>query len=273
VLKSAAFTHLGINREKDSGKRLDYERLEWLGDAYMELLASCFIFQTFGALPVGRCSQMREGLVKNTTLSRYFRMYNMGREAVVPTELKRVRDSVVPDELRDVIKVQGDMFEAFVAAVILSDPIHGVTTAGNWLKALWASTIKQEILEVHRKPELGQVAELGDEPSNALPAKVRLAQTIMVKGVVVRYEEQPSKKQLKDKLSGCPIFHVSAFLDGWGETNKFLGSGTGLSKKDAGEKAAQEALLNKKMMKTLEEKKRAYKEAQLETAEKLERPL
>jgi ribonuclease-3 len=41
----------------------------------------------------------------------------------------------------------GDIFEAYVAAVILSDPAGGLARAISWLKALWGMTLRKEIIQ------------------------------------------------------------------------------------------------------------------------------
>ena len=66
----------------------------------------------------------------------------------------------------------------------------------------------------------------------------------------------------RDKNLGLPLFAIGAYLDGWGETNKLLGIGTALGKKEAGFKAATVALENRKLMKVYEDKKKAFLEEQ-----------
>ncbi|KAL3960147.1 hypothetical protein ACCO45_005264 [Purpureocillium lilacinum] len=46
-LEKRAFTHPGVPRNGEES----YERLEWLGDAYIELAATGLIFKTFPKTP------------------------------------------------------------------------------------------------------------------------------------------------------------------------------------------------------------------------------
>jgi ribonuclease-3 len=236
-------------------QQLNYERLEWIGDAYIEIIASSFIFATFGRLKVGRCSQMRERLVCNQTLSKYFKAYNFGSRARVPSNVS------IHGESKDAIKVQGDMIEAFVAAVILSDADHGVARAAKWLKALWSRTIEQEIREIEREPDLKKCQEMmqgtGAAQDDKILSKVHLATAIKVPGVEIKYEDMGPPKPDKNnrKLS---LYTVGVFLTGWGEKKKLLGTGMAHSKKEAGQKAAWMALENKKMMKVYREKKSVF---------------
>lgn len=267
-LEEAAFTHPGRSQWQH------YERLEWLGDAYLELLASILISQTFPTLSSGRCSQMRERLIRNTTLADYFRQYGLHSRAKLPNDLGRAVGRGRSND-KDIIKTQADMFEAYTAAAIISDPTNGLSTVIQWLRRLWATTIKEDLQSL--KKEQTSSITTSATGADAVPATVapddgpkklcpkeELAALIVVKGVWLRYETLKCNK--KDKNSGLPLHAVGAYFDGWGETHKLLGTGTALSVKEAGQKAATDALQNKKLMKFFGGKKREYKEVMNKTA-------
>ena len=241
---------------------MSYERLEWLGDCYIELFATCFIFQTFGALAPGKCSQIREILVRNITLAAFCEKYGLPQRAILPREFSGgpMPPGSEAAKKSEVIKVHGDIFEAYVAAVILSDPENGLPRAATWLKALWSRTIERQIRDSKKKPTTMEVRELGQGAAKekpALPSKVQLANALVLKGVELLYEDEPSRRK-KDRDNGLPLFTVGVYLKGWGEERKFLGVGTAQGKREAGERAAQQALENKKVMKIYSEKKKAY---------------
>ncbi|KAJ3961343.1 hypothetical protein N0V92_001992 [Colletotrichum tropicale] len=242
---------------------LSYDRLEWLGDAYVELLSTCLIFQTFGGLPTGKCSQIREVLIKNANLGDYSTQYKLFERAILPAELDPNSKIAVKANPQEVRKVRGDLFEAYVAAVILSDA-DGLRRAGEWLRSLWSMTIKDKIESADRTPDIHVVKELGSSAApqeSRLPPKVELSKLIGAKGINIRYEDLPSAKQ-KDKLNKkLALFTIGVYLDGWGEKNKLLGVGSDLNKKEAGQKAATAALGNKKLMKTYQDKKVALYKA------------
>ena len=238
-LEKEVFTHPGWGAP-------NYERLEWLGDAYLEQIATCLISETFKSLPTGRCSQMREQLVRNSTLASYFREYGMKSRAILPVDFGGMDREHSKVSHKDMIKTQGDIFEAFVAGAILSDEENGLKNTAEWLKALWGRTILDQIAKAEK-------AETVVKP--VLPRE-RLAQRILTKGVGLRYGDIPNRKQ--DPRISMPLYTVGVYLDGWGETGKLLGVGTALSKKEAGQKAATVALENKKLMKLYSEKKDAY---------------
>lgn len=254
-LEETAFTHPGM------GLARNYERLEWLGDAYLELVASSLIFQTFTRTPSGRCSQLRELLIRNTTLAEYFRRYDLHLRARIPADVAasegRAKGS---SNDKDLIKTQGDMFEAYVAAVIVSDPAHGLARAVGWLKALWGHTIRDQI-EANERLLAAAAPCVVDAPGGGQRnPKDRLREIVWTQGVTIRYEDIPGDK--KDKHHGLPLFTVGVYVDGWGEYNKLLGTGTALQKKEAGHRAAAKALENKKLMKMYEAKRAALRDAE-----------
>ncbi|KAK2047526.1 RNase3 domain-containing protein [Colletotrichum somersetense] len=257
VLEVAAFTHPGAVKSK---AELSYDRLEWLGDAYTELISSSLIFQTFGGLPTGKCAQLRELLIRNANLGEYSAHYKLFERARLPREFKPNGNLPAVAKPHEIKKVSGDLFEAYVAAVILSDPVSGLSEATEWLKTLWARTIQDQIRNNARDVGMGMVKELGGTATveTQVPPKVRLNQVIGARGINIRYEDMPGGNK-KDKYNQkLALFTVGVYLDGWGEKNKLLGTGSDLNKKEAGQKAAQVALNNKKLMKVYEEKKRAF---------------
>lgn len=251
ALETAALTHSGVAQANSPS----YERLEWLGDAYTEVISSSLIFSTFGRYPVGKLSQLRELLIRNQSLGQFSKQYRLMERVKLPPEILASKEKVK--------KVPGDVFEAYVAAVILSDPEQGLQRAAEWLKALWSTVIKDQINDLSRNPEKRQVLELGGESavsSEVLP-KTRLAQLIQARGVALRYEDDggaPKKDKYNSKL---PVYTVKVVMDGWGEKNQFLGRGTGMSKREAGQKAAEMALLNQSLIKKYSQKKAALEAA------------
>ena len=255
TLEEAVFTHPGLSAN-------NYERLEWLGDAYLELIASALIYQTFQDTASGRCSQFREMLIRNTTLAGYFREYGLTTKAALPESLGKDRAlGRGRSSDKDPLKTQGDMFEAYVAAAITSDPNNGLANTTAWLKALFGRTIRDHIIANEKKQLNTSERETlrTDTRENNFSAKEQLRLAIGAKGINLRYVDVPGNRQDRDlKL---PLYSVGVYLDGWGEMNKLLGTGTALGKKEAGQKAAKMALENKKLIKVYEAKKKAFNEA------------
>lgn len=249
TLEVAALTHSGV----EAGQ--NYERLEWIGDAYLYLISSSLIHQTFKSLAPGKCAPLRERLVCNATLSGFSLRYNLHKRADFPAEFDlEGRRGGSKASKKERIKVLGDIFEAYVAAIILSDPEHGVERVSAWLKPLWASTLESQI-----RKEIG----LSGSQAAGVSVKTQLARAISIPGVRLRYEDVENNRD-RNRMDGdrAKGFSVAVYLDGWGETNKELGRATAISKKEAGEDAAENALANKQLMRVYMAKKQEYLAAQ-----------
>lgn len=227
ALEMSVFTHPALAQANDAA----YDRLEVLGDAYIELMATKLVWDRFPRVPAGRMSQIRELLVKNETLARFAEDYGFDRRVSVPANYS--------DQAKRWTKTKGDVFEAYVAAVILSHPIRGYQVAENWLRALWSPLLDNL---GHQKVEL--------------KAKEELARKVMVRGVRLEYlEEMPS---IQEKGSGTQTFFIGVYLTGWGWEKRHLGSGKGPSKVSAGDDAAHHALLKTHIISDLNAKKVAH---------------
>ncbi|OIW27473.1 ribonuclease III [Coniochaeta ligniaria NRRL 30616] len=245
-IEVASFTHPGMAQRQTD---MNYERLEWIGDAYLYVISCGLIYATFPTLSPGKCSQIRETLVKNITLCDFSLRYGFDKRANFPAEFGldgRPGGTKVSNKERT--KVLGDIFEAYVAAVVVSDPTNGFARATAWLKALWAGTIAKQIRE----------ASSLEKKAGELPPKTQLANLILAKGIKLRYEDAPGPSKKVSKDTRAPLYTINVYLDGWGETGKLLGWGTAPGKTEAGNKAAQCAMDNKKMIQVYAERKRAH---------------
>lgn len=144
----------------------------------------------------------------------------------------------------------GDVFEAYCAAIVLSyheDPMAGYAVLEEWLTALWQPTL---LLEKQRNcPSVGGGGDgdIGPEAtwgSLDLLAKQTLNQKLSGTSTKTSFRDLSpvDTRTLKDE--GKEIYHIGCYFTGWGWNDQFLGEGKGLSKKDAGMRAAKEALGN-----------------------------
>lgn len=216
TLRKAVFMHPGLSNNIEG----TYDRLEILGDAYIELIATKLVWSRFQEISSGRISQIRELLVKNETLSEYATKYGLDSRASVPQGYL--------DQPKRWTKTKGDIFEAYVAGVILSHPIDGFRMAEEWLTQLW----------------LPKLQDLGVQKSG-LQAKEALAKRIMGKGVKLNYIDEQPPVSLR---GGMQTFFIGVYLTGWGWDKKHLGSGQGRNKAIAGDEAAKQALLNEPLI-------------------------
>lgn len=172
----------------------------------------------------GRMSQKRELLVKNETLAEYALAYGFDKKARLPSDF----GTRGKNRTKLWTKTLGDMFEAYVAAVVLGDPASGFAMIEAWLTELWAPKLFQE--------DDGLAA-----PEN-MDAKVHLSQRVGGKGVVVEY--RPEKPPEIIRKEGKEKYDIGVYCTGWGWKEQFLGRGLGLSVKEAGIQAAMQALEN-----------------------------
>lgn len=237
-LEKAVFTHPA---ESDRNKKLatatlgqetNYDRLEILGDAYVEVIATQLIWDHFQDMPMpsGRMSQIREDLVKNETLAGFASQYGFDQRVSAPSELRA--------QSKRWVKVRADVFEAYIAAVALSNPVDGFEMVKKWLGQLW----------------LPRLALVGPEKSR-LRSKEQLANKVMGKGTQLRYVEEQPSKQLE---GGMQTFYIGVYLTGWGWHDQHLGSGSGLSKAAAGDQAAEQALQNSPLIDQVAAAKAAF---------------
>ncbi|KPI40415.1 Double-strand-specific pac1 ribonuclease [Cyphellophora attinorum] len=212
-LTKSTFTHKS-QAPNDVSK--SYDRLEWLGDAYIEVASTRLIFARYKNLPTGRSCDVREMLVKNETLSQYSLAYGFDKRI-------NINPSSKPTDGTSLIKLHGDIFEAYVGAIIQSDPIKGFEIAEDWLAALWEPLLKDV---------------QGEAPN--MVWKDELRRKIGSKGVKLNYvDERPAIIG-----RGIETYFIGVYLTGLGYDNQHLGSGQALNKKEAGMQAAAAALSN-----------------------------
>ena len=122
----------------ETPRELNYERLEFLGDAYLGVIASNLIFSHFPHLPPGKQTTLRSNLVNNETLMHFSRAYGFDEKLQISGFFAHhMRDSESPKGNKGFNKILADVFEAYVAAIVLSDPENGISRLEKWLKELW----------------------------------------------------------------------------------------------------------------------------------------
>ncbi|RII10716.1 hypothetical protein CUC08_Gglean006713 [Alternaria sp. MG1] len=194
---------------------LDYERLELLGDAYIELIASRALYNRFPHVDVPELCMWRERLVENVTLGKFSNAYGF------PDRLKH--RAVWDKNSKQYQKVVADIVEAYVAAVVLSDPENGFEAAEAWLTELWAPQL------------LGFREKIIENPQ----ARDELNKLVLGKSVkLLTKEERP----MTYDSNSVQCYHIGIYLTGWGYKDEWLGSGDGQNKVQAGVAAAADAL-------------------------------
>lgn len=204
ALLKQAVTHSSFANEQKINRQKHYERLEFLGDAVLELVSSDFLFQTHPEMPEGQLTKLRASMVcepalaycaKDLTLDGYIQL-GRGEEATGG----RFRDSIV-----------SDVMEAVIGAIYLDG---GMEPARTYIHRFILSDLENKQLFLDSKTNLQE------------------------------YMQQNLKKEFHYRLveeSGPE--HDKVFLVEVVMEDKVLGRGKGRTKKAAEQQAAYEALL------------------------------
>lgn len=200
-----ALTHPSAVKEGKSGGP-DNQRLEYLGDAVLQLVVSSLLMERFPGAGEGDLSTMRAELVRRENLAELALAMDL-------LDLVRVGPSLesAPPVAR--ATVAADAFEALVGAIFLD---------GSWPR------VRDALI-----PLFQDLPEPGERLKGA---KSTLQETIqgLFSGDVPVYEVTENPGQMDDERFFARVYHH----------HRLLGHGTGRSKKRAEEAAAALALQN-----------------------------
>ncbi|MCR4589946.1 MAG: ribonuclease III [Lachnospiraceae bacterium] len=112
TLLRSALSHRSYVNELRINKYPDYERLEFLGDAVLELTVSDFLYKNHPEMPEGDLSKLRSALVCEPSLAECAKELNLPDYILVghgeEEQGSRFKDSIV-----------SDVFEALIGAIYL----------------------------------------------------------------------------------------------------------------------------------------------------------
>ncbi len=102
-----ALTHSSFANERTGGKHKDYERLEFLGDAVLELISSDYLFHKREDLPEGKLTKLRASMVCEPALAECARKIGLEEYILLGKGEEhtggRDRDSIISDVMEAVI--------------------------------------------------------------------------------------------------------------------------------------------------------------------------
>lgn len=186
-LLTQALTHSSYANEKKLGKLGCNERLEFLGDAVLELISSDFLFKKYPGIPEGELTKKRASMVCEPSLAYCAREFGLPAYLLLGKGEDmtggRNRDSIVSDAteaLLGAIYLDGGYENAngFVQKFILNDMEH---------KQLFydSKTILQEIVqETSTNPvEYVLVKEEGPDHDKRFQVEVRVDGIVQGSGV------------------------------------------------------------------------------------------
>ncbi|MCL6637295.1 MAG: ribonuclease III [Alicyclobacillus sp.] len=202
-LLKQAFTHASYRNEHRRPSLEDNERLEFLGDAVLELVVSEYLYRTQPDLPEGELTRLRAAIVCEPTLVRFARELQFDRYVRLGKGEERSGGRRRPALLADV-------FEAFMGALYLDQGLEAV----------------QEFASRHMFPRVPEYATIPDY-------KTTLQEWVQQHlGRELRYETVEERGPA----------HAREFVVQVWVGHECLGKGVGRSKKEAEQQAAGEAL-------------------------------
>jgi ribonuclease-3 len=206
ALYRQALTHRSLLRERPSTDAPSYERLEFLGDALLDLVVSEGLMEAFPDADEGFLSKLRAKLVSGAALARCARRLGLSEHLRVGANARRAG-------VHHADSVLADAFEALCAAVYLD---HGLDAARTFAQRAALDAV-----------DLDAVA------ARSTNYKSRLLERMQALG-----RSQPTYRVVEATgPSHDKTFTVEALLDGTPR-----GTGTAGSKKAAEQHAAREAL-------------------------------
>ena len=163
------------------------ERLEFLGDAVLEMISSEGLYKKNPQMPEGELTKLRASLVCEPTLAQCARELELGKYLLLGKGEEatggRMRDSILSDAFEAVIGaiyLDGGFTNAkeFVERTVLSDIEHRTLFRDS-------KTILQEILQSERKgtPSYRLLAEEGPEHRKSFTVCAYLDKTPLATGV------------------------------------------------------------------------------------------
>lgn len=203
-LLKQALTHSSFTNEQKINKAGDYERLEFLGDAVLELVSSEFLFRLHPELSEGELTKLRASMVCEPSLAFCARDLELGKFILLGKGEEntggRERESITSDAM-----------EALIGAIYLDG---GMEPAKEFIDRFVLSDLEDKQLFYDSKSNLQE----------------------LIQGKLKKefgYELLEESGPEHDKT-----FRVSVQMEG-----ECLGEGTGRTKKAAEQRAAYKALL------------------------------
>lgn len=205
ALLEVALTHRSyVNEHKNV--QTHNERLEFLGDAALEVAVSEFLYHKFPEKPEGELTALRSALVRTTTLAQIAQSLKLG-------EKLRLSKGEAASGGRNNQALLANTFEAVVGALYLD---QGLSAVG-------------EFLEANLFPHITRIIEQKLHKD----FKSSLQESVQSQG-----KDAPSYQVIKESgPDHSKQFTIAVYVD-----RRAIGTGTGKSKQEAEQQAAKSAL-------------------------------
>jgi ribonuclease-3 len=209
LLKNALM-HSSYVNELGLEKTMSNQRLEYLGDAVIELAVTNTLFELLPDADEGHLTSLRAELVCTSGLSRVANDIGLGDYLVLGKGADKSGERENPTVLEDA-------FEALAGAIFLD---------GGWRRATAFVDKTMKVFVLNAMSDSSKVSKYKDRKS-ALQTELQKEGAIKISYKLKKTEGPPHDR----------VFYVTVHAGG-----KLLGAGKGLSKKEAEQNAAGEAL-------------------------------
>jgi ribonuclease-3 len=207
-----AFVHRSFYNEHRNQVEQHNERMEFLGDSVLNILISEYLYKNCPSYSEGHLSHVRSHLIDAGMCAKLLQKLSLAPYILLGRGEKM-------SEGRNKESIQADFFEALLGALFLDG---GIETA----KAFFWSHFKKEVEDSLQEPARNWKAELQEYSQK-------------------KFQKPPVYKVLGEEgPDHSKLFHVAVYLE-----EEDLGHGVGLSKKEAEQEAARQALVSLKEQK------------------------
>ena len=200
---------LNINESlthSSANNKVNYENLEFLGDAVLRLIASDFIKNKYPYMKVGERSELRSHLVSDQWLEQVGEKININSVLVIGHQALRDKSANAT--------IQAEATEALIGALYESLTI--LEPIKNWLIPFWEDKSKEVLADPHRQNYKSALQEWTQSKGLSIPKY----KTIEI-----------DKKHDNPKRFVCTVYIKDrSIAEGWGKSMK-------LAEKDAANKA------------------------------------
>ena len=185
-----ALTHSSANSD------INYENLEFLGDAVLRLIASDFIKNKFPQMLVGERSELRSHLVSDQWLE------EVGAKIEIENVLIMGKKAIKDKSAKLTIKAEAT--EALIGA--LYESLHNLDPIKNWLIPFWDDKSKEVLADPHKKNYKSALQEFTQSKALSIP---------------VYKTKELHKKHDNPKRFFCTV-HIKnlSIAEGWGKSIK-----------------------------------------------------
>lgn len=206
LLKNA-LTHTSYFKQIEKNKINDFQRLEFLGDSVINLILSEYLFNKFPFFSEGKLSILKSKIISQTFLVKMAYLIELDKNILTgkSVDLKRGRGK---------FSILADCLEACFGALYLDGGLKPC-------KIIIDSVIKNK--------EIEKILEIDN---------VKDYKTILQEMTQKKFDCLPQYKIIKDEgLDHKKTFYAVVFIK-----NKLYGKGSGISKKEAEQNAAYQAI-------------------------------